>query len=195
LVGVSFGMMFGSRPGNSEEWSTEDEADVEELDDEEDEEEEEEDDEEYYDSDGEEQEHINPDGTIWEPPAKHYSHMNLKEEASKERQSKMSEETEKDNELLEAKRKLKNAKKRVEKRRKQKEKKMRELAVKEEEEGQLRQIEEAKLREEEEAAAKAENDLKYVDIYPFINFVGIESPYDTVLHDTWFWICIILLYN
>jgi hypothetical protein len=148
-------MMFGSRPGTAEEWSTEDEADIEGLDEEDDEE----DDEEYYDSEGEEG--GNADGTaVWEPPAKHYSTMNLKEQANQERQTKLVEETEKDVEVIEAKRKLKNAKKRAEKRRKQKEKKMREAAIKEEEEAQLQAIEETKRREEEEAAAKFENDLR-----------------------------------
>jgi hypothetical protein len=151
IAGVSFGMMFGSRPGTAEEWSTEDEGDVEELDDEEDDNEEDDDD--CYGS--EEEDGPNSNGTAWEPPAKQYSQMNLKEEASKERQSKLTQETEKGNELLEAKRKLKNAKKRVEKRRKQKEKKVREAAVKE-----LRQMEETKKREEEEAVIKLQNDLR-----------------------------------
>lgn len=154
-TGVSFGMMFGSRPGTSDEWSTEDEADPEELDDEDDDDEEDDDD--CYGSDDE---GPNADGTTWEPPAKHYSQMNLKEEASKERQSKLCAETEKGNELLEAKRKLKNAKKRAEKRRKQREKKTREAAVKEDEEEELRQLEETKKREKEEAQSKLENNLR-----------------------------------
>jgi hypothetical protein len=156
IAGVSFGMMFGSRPGTAEEWSTEDEGDVEELDDEEDDNEDDDDD--CYGS--EEEDGPNSNGTAWEPPAKQYSQMNLKEEASKERQSKLTQETEKGNELLEAKRKLKNAKKRVEKRRKQKEKKVREAAVKEDEEEELRQMEETKKREEEEAVIKLQNDLR-----------------------------------
>jgi hypothetical protein len=155
ITGVSFGMMFGSRPGTSDEWSTEDEADPEELDDEDDDDEEDDDD--CYGSDDE---GPNADGTTWEPPAKHYSQMNLKEEASKERQSKLCEETEKGNELLEAKRKLKNAKKRAEKRRKQREKKTREAAIKEDEEEELRQLEETKKREKEEAQSKLENNLR-----------------------------------
>jgi hypothetical protein len=148
-------MMFGSRTGTAEEWSTEDEAEVDELEEEEEEEEIVED-EEFYDSD------IEPDGAVWEPPAKQYSQMNLKEEVSKERQSKLTEETEQDVEIAEARRKLKNAKKRVEKRRKQKDKKLREAALKEEEEEQLRQIEETKKREEEEAAFKHEEDLRHI---------------------------------
>ena len=144
-------MMFGSRTGTAEEWSTEDEAEIDEL---EEEEEEVVDDEEFYDSD------LEPDGTIWEPPAKQYSQMNLKEEVSKERQSKLTEETEQDAEIAEARRKLKNAKKRFERRRKQKDKRLREAALKEEEEEQLRQIEETKKREQEEATAKQEEDLR-----------------------------------
>ena len=179
FLGVSFGMMFGSRPGTAEEWSTEDEADIEELDDEEEDEEEEdeEEEEEFYDSEGEEG--VYTEGTAWEPPAKQYSQMNLKEEVSKERQSKVAEETEQDNELLEAKRKLKNAKKRAEKRRKQKEKKLREAAVKEEEEGQMRQLEETKKREEEEAAAKLEDNLRWSIHKKFIfdSSVVICSPH------------------
>lgn len=153
--GVSFGIMFGSRSGTAEEWSTEDEADVEELDEEDDEDD---DDDDCYGSDDEERYEV--DGTKWEQPAKQYSQMNLKEEASKERQSKLMEESEKDSELLMNKRKLKNARKRADKRRKQRDKKKREAATKEREEEELRQIEVTKKREEEEAAAKLANDIR-----------------------------------
>ena len=140
--------MFGSRQGSAEEWSTEDEADIDDLDDD--------DDDDEYGSDDDN------NNTTWEPPARHYSQMNLKEETNKERQSKITEEYEK---VLEARRKLKNAKKRAEKRRKQKEKKLREAAVKEAEEDQLRQIEETKKQEVVDAASKAENITRWSHLY------------------------------
>ena len=78
-------MMFGARPG-PEDWSTEDEADVDDIggveDDEDDVDTEDDDDDDSYDSETDEK-------RIWEAPAKNYSNMNLKEAVSKERESKM----------------------------------------------------------------------------------------------------------
>ena len=153
-LGVSFGMMFGSRTGTAEDWSTEDEADIEECD------EESVEFEELYDSETEEG--LNSEGNAWEPPAKHYSQMDLKEEVHKERQLKLSEITEQDIEVTEEIRRLKNAKRRAEKRRKQKDKKVQEAVAKAEEEEELQHLEECKRREEEEAAQKLEDDMRCI---------------------------------
>ena len=138
-------MMFGARPG-PEDWSTEDEADVDDIggveDDEDDVDTEDDDDDDSYDSETDEK-------RIWEAPAKNYSNMNLKEAVSKERESKMHDDQEEENAEADAKRKLKNAKKRAEKRRKQKEKKLREAVVKEEEEGQKKHQAEIETKQQE----------------------------------------------
>ena len=147
-------MMFGSRTGTAEDWSTEDEADIEECD------EESVEFEELYDSETEEG--VNSEGNAWEPPAKQYSQMDLKEEVHKERQLKLSEITEQDVEAIEEIRRLKNAKRRAEKRRKQKDKKVQEAVAKAVEEVELQHLEECKKREEEEAAQKLEDDIRYM---------------------------------
>ena len=100
------------------------------------------DDDDSYDSETDEK-------RIWEAPAKNYSHMNLKEAVSKERESKLQDDQEEETAEADAKRKLKNAKKRAEKRRKQKEKKIREAVVKEEEEGQKKQQAEIETKQQE----------------------------------------------
>jgi hypothetical protein len=139
---VSFGMMFGSK-SEQDEWSTEGD------DDDEDDEDEDDDD---YDDDYEDSE--DGDG-LWEPMAKNYIHMNLKEEASKRR---INEMTAKETEEMEAKRKLKNAKKRAEKRRKQKEKKLKEATRKaQEEEEQKRRADALKKEAEDAKQAKLNN--------------------------------------
>jgi hypothetical protein len=158
MTGVSFGMMFGSRPG-VDDWSSEDEGDMDEEDDDEDiDDEDVDDEEEYYDS--EEEEDINQSETIWEPAAKNYSHMNLKEQASMERQQAYYEDDKEAQE--EEKRRQRNAKKRADKRRKQKEKKQREAAAKAAESTQQKELEEEQRREAEEAAARKQEELRYV---------------------------------
>eukprot|EP01041_Mallomonas_annulata_P001326 gene1326-2555_t len=119
---------------DNEDWSTEEEDDDDDDDDYDD-----------YESDGGD----DPDA-VWEPMVKHYFHMNLKEEASKERENRITDGTEKESDDTEAKRKLKNAKKRAEKRRKQKEKKMKEAAIKAEEQDLARRQEEEARKEEKE---------------------------------------------
>ena len=129
-----------------EDWSTEDEADVDVIgaveDDDDDVDTEDDEDDDSYDSETDEK-------RIWEAPAKNYSHMNLKEAVSKERESKMHDDQEEETAEADAKRKLKNAKKRLEKRRKQKEKKLRQAVVKEEDEGQKKQQEEIETKQQE----------------------------------------------
>jgi hypothetical protein len=141
---MSIGMMFGSRQNASaDEWSTDEDGDYE------------------YDDDGEDDDEFAPDDyyddvsatlndTIskinvsdnWEPAAKHYSNMNLKDQASLERKNNgngnNSNKTNENNtannnnvsntqlneEDREKEKKLKQARKKAEKRRKQKEKKI-----------------------------------------------------------------------
>jgi hypothetical protein len=130
--GVPFGMSHvGSLPSDgAEEWSTEDED------------EEDDDDDSEGDDDAEE--------NIFEPMAKSYYHMNLKEAAGDEQRE--AEE--------EIKRKLKNAKKKTEKRRKQKEKKQKENAEREEEEERARAKEEQARRQQEEQARLRKEELR-----------------------------------
>lgn len=117
---LTFGMMFDSHQQAMEEWSTDDDGDGEY--DEEDDEEEDDDDEylqdEYYEDYPQlTSDNHNPSGNndnAWEPQAKTYSNMNLKDQVSKAR-------LEGDSKIEEEK-KQKQAKKRADKRKKQKEK-------------------------------------------------------------------------
>jgi hypothetical protein len=118
-------MMFGAHA--TEEWSSDEGEDMDLDDDEDDDEYDEED---YYESDQENDfrkggAQKSKGSEIWEPQAKNYSPMNLKESIRNERQNTEGN----DAETTEAKKRLKNAKKRAEKRRKQKEKKQRETSA------------------------------------------------------------------
>lgn len=154
ILGVSFGMMFGNSDVH-EEWSTDEDEEVdlgvEEEDGDGDE------DEEEYDTD----DNCDENELTWEPQAKNYIYMNLKEEVSKAREY-LSREKSLKLELddSEMKRKQKNAKKRSEKRRKQKEKKLREAALKAEEEERIRLAEELHRKEQEELARKKKEELR-----------------------------------
>lgn len=134
--GIPFGMAnVGSLPSDGvDEWSTEDD-----------------DDDEDDDSDQDDAEE-----NIFEPMAKSYYHMNLKESVGQERSDgeRYAEE--------EARRKLKNAKKKTEKRRKQKEKKMKMkmTAERQEEEEKLRAREEQVRLQQEEQARQRKEELK-----------------------------------
>ena len=143
IAGLPFGMSStGTLPadGGADEWSTEDEDcrdnDV--------------DDSEGDDSDNGDDAEEN----IFEPMAKSYYHMNLKEAAGQER------DLEDDGEE-EAKRKLKNAKKKTDKRRKQKEKKLKENAEKELEEERARAKEELARQQLEEQTRIRREELRY----------------------------------
>jgi hypothetical protein len=145
---MTFGMMFGNRQNSTEEWSTDEDGDG---DYDEDDEDEDEDDDDYLSEDYyEECEHQRSAATaaiegvmesldtpVWEPQVKHYSNMDLKEQASKERlfeiidqQSEEDEDEDDDEEgdyqtsgsAIED-RKMRLAKKKADKRRKQKVKK------------------------------------------------------------------------
>jgi hypothetical protein len=121
-------MMFGNQ--GADEWSSDEGEDMD-LDDDDDDDEEYDEEDDYYDSEQErEMNNVNSRNSpkskgdqCWEPQAKNYSHMNLKESIRNDRQS---NDQQNDVDTLEAKKRLKNAKKRAEKRRKQKEKKQRE---------------------------------------------------------------------
>ena len=170
-AGISFGMMFGSRP-SAEEWSSDDEDDDDDEDEEIDDDDDESDDDEESDDDDDAS-----DDDYYEAPAKNYSNMNLKEAIRLERESKLLNEGETE---AEAKRKLKNAKKRAEKRRKQKEKKVREAAMKEEEEGQkTSQARMDAIKQDEEVQrlkeAKIKQRLELLDVLRSGNLSNVKS--------------------
>jgi chromatin segregation and condensation protein Rec8/ScpA/Scc1 (kleisin family) len=111
-------MMFGANQHNVDEWSTDDEGEYDE-----DEEDDEEDDCRHEDDEEEEEwENINDQSTLWEPQAKQYSPMNLKDQVAKARK----ESDLKNEALQDEERRLKLARKRAEKRKKQKSKKHKE---------------------------------------------------------------------
>lgn len=114
---MTFGMMFSSRQqgGNGgDEWSTDDELDHEDN----------EDDDDDYDQHSEDND-IWPSSLDhadqWEPQAKQYSNMNLKDEVVRARKESEKKNPQEDSAELE--KRLKLAKKRAEKRKKQKEQK------------------------------------------------------------------------
>ncbi len=117
LAALTFGMMFDSHQHSMEEWSTDEDGDGDY-----DEEEDDEDEDEEYLPDEYYEDYPNSitdcDDKAWEPQAKTYSNMNLKDQVSKARQE--------GDHKVEEEKKLKQAKKRAEKRKKQKEKKLKE---------------------------------------------------------------------
>lgn len=124
---MTFGMMFGAHQHNADDWSTDDgEGEYEEEDDEDEEEDDEDDDdrnEDDYD-DWPSLSELNRQSN-WEPQAKQYSPMNLKDQVALERK----EHSKESDSTLNQQKKLKMAKKRADKRKKQKEKKQKELSA------------------------------------------------------------------
>lgn len=217
-------MMFGAH--NSDEWCTDDDDDD---DDEDEDDDDEEYDEEYYDSEADD---ADPDHdhipnieqsranvpvqgeALWEPQAKNYSHMNLKETASKERQAAVENEEDDDddeddaevpNEDAEAaaRRKLKNAKKRAEKRRKQKEKKLKEAAEKAAEESEQKRLEELKLQKAVEEEQRRVAEMRFVvpkiDVANSLQSSPIWASYTTLtairLEFRLRWLKLMLMFN
>eukprot|EP01040_Poterioochromonas_malhamensis_P005833 gene5834-6273_t len=121
---MTFGMMFGGHRHNGDEWSTDDEMDREDNDEDDEDQEEEEDGDDDYDQRSEENDiwpSLVDHADQWEPPAKQYSNMNLKDQVCKAR--KESELKSELSAMAENERRMKLAKKRAEKRKKQKEQK------------------------------------------------------------------------